>query len=99
MWQSFRPGIEIRRLFGDGTSGPAAALLKYAPSTSLSRHSHPGYELIFVLRGSQRDERGRYGRGSLRINAPGSTHSVTTDEGCVVFVVWQRPVAFVAPES
>jgi anti-sigma factor ChrR (cupin superfamily) len=96
VWSPFKPGIQIKRIFGDGVSGAAAALLKYEPSTSLARHSHPGYEFILVLRGSQEDERGRYGRGSLRINRPGTTHSVTTRDGCVVLVVWQRPVHFVA---
>jgi len=45
-----------------------------------------------VLRGSQRDERGLYGAGTLVVNEPGSTHQVTSDDGCIVLVIWQKPV-------
>jgi len=93
-WGPFRDGVEIYRLHGDGTAGSASALLRYRPGASVPRHSHAGYEHIFVLSGSQRDERGLYRAGTLVINAPGSKHDVTSDEGCVVLVIWEAPVIF-----
>lgn len=95
-WEPFRPGIEIFRLHGDGLRGSASALLRYAPGARLARHSHSGYEHILVLSGSQRDERGLYPTGTLVVNAPGSEHSVSSDEGCVILAIWEAPVAFEA---
>jgi anti-sigma factor ChrR (cupin superfamily) len=95
-WQPFRPGIEIVRLYGDGTGGPAAALLRYEPGAQLPAHAHTDYEHIIILEGSQRDEHDKaaYGVGTCVINPPGSGHHVASDHGCVVLAVWNAPVAF-----
>ena len=42
----FRAGIEIYRLYGDGMTGPTAALLRFEPGASVSLHEHTGYEHI-----------------------------------------------------
>jgi len=93
-WQPFRTGIEIHPLYGELGVGRAAALLRYAPGASLPTHRHAGFEQILVLEGSQVDERGRYGRGTVVVNPPGSEHAVASPEGCVVFVTWELPVEF-----
>jgi anti-sigma factor ChrR (cupin superfamily) len=93
-WEAFRPGVEIARIYGDGESGPAAALLRYAPGAEVPPHVHTGFEHIVVLSGSQRDERGAYAAGSVVIHAEGSEHSVSSPEGCVVLALWYSPVAF-----
>jgi anti-sigma factor ChrR (cupin superfamily) len=98
-WQPFRPGIEILRLHGDTAHGPSSALLRYAPGAQLACHVHTSHEHIVVLSGSQRDERGVYTAGSVIVNVPGSQHSVTSDEGCVVLAVWEAPVRFVGTDS
>ena len=91
-WQPFRPGVEIYRLYGDGDQGPAAALLKYAPGARVPEHEHQGYEHIIVLSGSQRDHQGSHGTGTLVINPPGSEHSVISEAGCIVLIIWEKPV-------
>ena len=91
-WQPFRPGIEIHRLYQTVTDGPAAALLKYAPGATVPAHDHSGYEHIIVLSGSQQDERGVYPTGTLVINPPGSGHTVTSEAGCIVLIIWEKPV-------
>ncbi len=93
-FQPFRPGVELKPIYGTPGAAAAAAVLRYAPGASLPRHEHTGYEHIFVLEGEQRDERGTYGPGTLIINAPGSHHDVTSPSGCVVLVIWERPVRF-----
>lgn len=90
-WQPFRPGVEIYWLYGDST-GPAAALLRYAPGAQVPHHDHTGYEHIIVLSGSQRDQHQTYSIGSLVVNAPGTDHRVTSDEGCLVLIIWEKPV-------
>jgi anti-sigma factor ChrR (cupin superfamily) len=93
-WRPFRPGIEIQRLYGDPALGKASALLRYRRGASLPRHEHVGYELIWVLEGSQRDERGKYAAGMLIVNAPGSKHAVESPDGCIVLVTWDAPFRF-----
>jgi len=91
-WQYFRDGIEVSWLYENGGHGPAAALLRYAPGARVPFHWHAGYEHVFVLEGSQSDRNGRHAAGSLVINPPGSAHEVVSEEGCVVLVIWERPV-------
>jgi anti-sigma factor ChrR (cupin superfamily) len=93
-WRPFRTGIEIHQLYGQFGVGRAAALLRYAPGASLPSHRHAGFEQILVLQGAQVDDRGRYGRGTVVVNPPGSQHAVESPEGCVVFVTWELPVEF-----
>ncbi|MDA0674326.1 MAG: cupin domain-containing protein [Cyanobacteria bacterium] len=97
-WQPFRPGVEIHRLYGDGT-GPAAALLRYQPGAQVPHHDHTGYEHILVLSGSQRDRHQTYPAGSLVINPPGTDHAVASDQGCLVLVIWEKPVAIRDPSE
>ena len=94
LWRPFRQGIEIQPLYGDVGAGAAAAMLRYQPGSALPRHRHAGFEHIWVLSGSQRDASGEYGPGSFIVNPPDSTHSVDSPEGCIVMVVWERPVRF-----
>ena len=91
-WQPFRPGVEMYRLYGSGDSGPSAALLRYQPGAQVPHHSHTGYEHIVVLAGGQRDRHGSYPAGTVVINAPGSGHAVASEEGCIVLIIWEKPV-------
>ena len=93
-WEPFRPGIEIVRVYGDGSGGPAAALLRYAPGTVLGPHAHVDYEHIVVLAGAQSDEHATYPLGSVLIHGPGTSHRVRSDTGCVVLAIWNAPVRF-----
>lgn len=94
-WSPLRPGVDEHRLYGvDGERGPTVSLLRYAPGARVAAHRHTGTEQIHVLAGSQRDAHGTYRAGTVVINLPDSTHDVVSDEGCTVFIVWERPVAF-----
>ena len=93
-WTPLRDGVEVLRLFGDADEGASVALLRYAPGARIPRHRHAGWELIVVLSGSQSDERGTYPAGSVVVNPRGDEHSVWSDEGCTVLIVWERPVEF-----
>lgn len=90
-WQPFREGVKIYPLYKDGV-GASAALLCYEAGAKVPNHSHSGYEHIFVLSGSQSDANGKYSKGALIINPPDSSHQVWSDEGCVVLIVWEKPV-------
>ncbi len=91
-WQPFRAGIEVSWLYRNGDHGPAAAFLRYAPGAGVPHHLHAGYEHVMVLQGSQSDHNGRHSAGALVINPPGTSHEVVSDEGCIVLIIWERPI-------
>jgi anti-sigma factor ChrR (cupin superfamily) len=95
-WRSLRDGVELLRVCGNAESGPSVALLRYQPGAQVPAHRHPGFEAIYVLSGAQSDERGTYGAGTLVVNRAGSSHSVRSDDGCLVLIVWEQPIEFEA---
>jgi anti-sigma factor ChrR (cupin superfamily) len=92
-FSSLRPGVDIHVLH-ESPDGARAAILRYAPGAVVPEHRHEGLEYIYVLEGEQADERGSYGPGTFAINESGVTHRVVSENGCVVLIVWQRPVVF-----
>jgi anti-sigma factor ChrR (cupin superfamily) len=92
-----RPGVEILYVYRDEASGSSCALLKYAAGAEVPEHVHAGFEHVYVLSGEQSDARGTYPAGSFVINPPGTMHRVWSTPGCLVLIVWQKPVAFTAP--
>jgi anti-sigma factor ChrR (cupin superfamily) len=93
-WEELRDGVSVLRLWGDASEGASVAMLRYEPGARVPRHRHRGFEIIYVISGSQSDERGTYGAGSLVVNPNGDEHSVKSDEGCLVLIVWERPIEF-----
>jgi anti-sigma factor ChrR (cupin superfamily) len=85
----FREGVDIHHI---KEGSPAVAILRYAPGAMVPHHLHTGLETILVLDGVQSDERGSYGKGTLVLNAEGSSHSVWSETGCAVLIQWERPV-------
>jgi anti-sigma factor ChrR (cupin superfamily) len=93
-WEPFKDGVEIFRLYGDGISGPTAALIRYRDGGRVPLHEHVGYEHILVLAGSQRDEDAVYNAGTFVIKPPGARHSLISDKGCIVLAIYEKPVRF-----
>lgn len=92
-WQPFRPGVDIYPIHEyDGRS--SAALLRYEPGAEIPVHTHTGYEYLFVLSGSQSDGHALHRAGSFVVNSPGTSHAIKSDEGCVVLLIWEKPVSF-----
>ena len=93
-WEYFRDGVDIHRLYGDGITGPTAALLRFRETTPIPPHVHEGYEHILVLSGSQQDSHGEIEAGTLRVLAPGTTHTGIAEAGCIVLAIYEKPVRF-----
>jgi anti-sigma factor ChrR (cupin superfamily) len=91
-WEHFREGVEIARLYGGEANASSAALLRYAPNAKVPKHIHTGYEHIMVLSGSQSDGTNTYAAGTLVISKPGTSHAITSEQGCIVLAIWERPV-------
>src|SRR6202045_3584211 len=85
------PGVDRRLLdrIGDEVAR-ATSIVRYAPASSFSAHSHGGGEEFLVLDGVFQDEHGDYPAGSYVRNPPTSRHTPGSAPGCVVFVkLWQ----------
>lgn len=76
-----RAGAEVAR---------ATSIVRYAPGSGYSAHTHNGGEEILVLDGIFSDEHGDYPAGSYLRNPPGSSHQPFSINGCTLLVkLWQ----------
>jgi len=81
------PGVDRRRLEREeAEAGRATSIVRYAPGSSFSSHTHGGGEEYFVLDGTFSDQSGDYGKGYYVRNPPGSSHAPHSEEGCTIFV-------------
>jgi anti-sigma factor ChrR (cupin superfamily) len=91
-WQSSPiPGVDRRMLdrIGDEVAR-ATTVVRYAPQSQFSPHTHGGGEEFFVLEGVFQDEQGDYPVGTYVRNPPTSRHTPRSDMGCVILVkLWQ----------
>lgn len=90
------PGVERRMLDRvGGEVARATSIVRYAPGSHFSAHTHGGGEEFLVLDGVFSDEDGDFGPGSYVRNPVGSTHRPRSETGCTIFVkLWQM-----APED
>lgn len=85
------PGVSRRPLdrIGDEVAR-ATTIVRYAPGSEFSAHTHDGGEEFIVLEGVFQDEHGDFPAGSYIRNPPTSSHTPGSDDGCIIFVkLWQ----------
>ena len=85
------PGVERRMLdrLGDEVAR-ATSIVRYAPGSSFSAHTHDGGEEFIVLDGVFEDEYGAFPAGTYVRNPPTSRHTPGSTKGCTIFVkLWQ----------
>ena len=91
-WQaSPMPGVDRRMLdrIGDEVAR-ATSIVRYAPGSTFSAHTHTGGEEFIVLDGVFQDEHGDYPTGTYVRNPPTTSHTPGAAEGCTIFVkLWQ----------
>ena len=91
-WQaSPMPGVDRRMLdrIGDEVAR-ATSIVRYAPGSKFSAHTHSGGEEFIVLEGVFQDEHGDYPAGTYVRNPPTTSHTPGSEEGCTIFVkLWQ----------
>ncbi len=77
-------GLSVMPLHTFG--GENVALVKWAPGTQFSGHTHFDGEEIFVLDGVFEDDAGRYPKGTWLRSPAGSHHVPFSTEGCTIYV-------------
>lgn len=84
-------GVDRRMLdrIGDEVAR-ATSIVRYAPQSHFSAHTHTGGEEFIVLDGVFQDEHGDFPVGSYVRNPPTSSHTPGSNFGCTIFVkLWQ----------
>lgn len=88
------PGVQRRMLERDGEEAArATSLVRYAPGSRFSPHTHGGGEEFLVLDGIFSDEHGDYSAGTYVRNPPGTSHAPSSREGCTIFVKLRQMAA------
>jgi anti-sigma factor ChrR (cupin superfamily) len=84
-------GVERRMLDRIGEEvARATTIVRYAPGSHFSPHTHSGGEEFLVLEGVFQDEHGDFPVGTYVRNPPTTRHKPGSEEGCTIFVkLWQ----------
>ena len=84
-------GVDRRMLDRIGEEvARATSIVRYAPASHFSAHTHSGGEEFIVLDGTFQDEHGDYPAGTYVRNPIGTRHIPRSDQGCTIFVkLWQ----------
>jgi len=88
-------GVDRRMLDRIGEEvARATSIVRYAPNSHFSPHTHGGGEEFLVLEGVFQDEHGDFPVGSYIRNPPETRHTPRSATGCVIFVkLWQFHLA------
>ena len=84
-------GVDRRMLdrIGDEVAR-ATTIVRYAPGSAFSAHTHTGGEEYLVLDGVFQDEHGDFPVGTYVRNPPASSHTPSSEPGATIFVkLWQ----------
>lgn len=85
------PGVDRRMLDRiGGEVARATTIVRYAPGSQFSAHTHTGGEEFIVLDGVFQDEHGDFPAGTYVRNPPTTSHTPGSEPGCTIFVkLWQ----------
>ncbi|MDQ7248134.1 cupin domain-containing protein [Dongia sedimenti] len=88
-------GVDRRMLDRIGEEvARATSIVRYAPDSHFSPHTHGGGEEFLVLDGVFQDEHGDYPPGAYVRNPPTTRHQPGSAPGCTIFVkLWQFDAA------
>lgn len=88
------PGVDIKILMQDETTGLLTALTRFAPGARLPRHEHVDLEQSYVLEGSLVDDEGTATAGNYVWRPAGSIHDAHAPDGALVLSFFLRPNRF-----
>ena len=73
-----------------GEVARATSIVRYAPGSRFSAHTHTGGEEFVVLEGVFQDEFDDFPEGTYVRNPPSTSHTPGSEAGCTIFVkLWQ----------
>lgn len=89
-WEETVPGLRMHVVHEDPERGMRGCLVWAQPGFKNFNHRHLGDELILVLDGELRDDRGVYKTGEICHSRTGSIHyeHIPQDQDCLAYVVY-----------
>ena len=85
------PGVEFSLLWTEGATGRHTILIRMEAGTTIPMHRNPGPEECFVIYGDLRDGDLDLGAGDYVRHDDGTEHSISTRQGCQLFVTTYTP--------
>jgi len=85
-WQPLRAGAAVRRLYSQDGFTDSVRLERWEPGAQQKRIGYPSGAELFVLGGSFGDAKGAFSRGTWLRLPPGTSHSPSTEEGCMLYI-------------
>lgn len=92
------PGIEMKVLMQDDSTGMLTALFRWAPGSELALHEHVQIEQSYVIEGEFEDEEGAYTKGNFVWRPAGHRHSARSRTGALVLSFFLKPNKFLEGE-
>lgn len=77
------PGLTVLEVHKDARE--QVGFFRFAPGTKVPLHEHVGGEEFYVIEGSLTDANGTYTTGTWVRQEHGSSHEVTSEEGCLLY--------------
>jgi anti-sigma factor ChrR (cupin superfamily) len=93
------PGIDIKVLLEDKSTGLLTALFRWAPGAVLPDHEHTRIEQTFVLEGAFEDDEGEVTAGNYVSRPAGSRHVARSPKGAVMLAFFLQPNVFFGPNG
>lgn len=89
------PGIRMKMLFNDPSSGMCTMLMRLEPGAVVPLHEHTAIEQTYVIEGRFLDEEGECGPGQFVWRPEGNTHVAWAGpEGATILGIFLRPNIF-----
>lgn len=92
------PGIDMKILMQDESSGLLTALFRWEPGTQLPLHEHVEIEQTYVLQGSIVDDEGEVREGNYVWRPRGNRHLARSPGGALVLSFFLKPNKFLEGE-
>jgi quercetin dioxygenase-like cupin family protein len=90
------PGIDMKVLVEDPSTGLLTALFRWQPGSQLSLHEHVEIEQTFVLEGSLVDDEGEVTAGNYVWRPKGNRHVARSPNGALVLSMFLKPNIFLS---
>jgi len=93
------PGVDIKVLLKDESTGLLTALFRWAPGAVLPLHQHVEIEQSFILEGSLVDEEGEATKGNFVWRPAGNRHVAKAPNGALILGMFLKPNIFLAGDG
>ncbi len=99
-WEKTRfPGVEVKRLLEDKSTGLLTTLVRMAPGAELPDHEHVEIEQTYVLEGSLADDEGEATVGNYVWRPAGNRHRAHAPKGALLLSMFLKPNKFFDQEQ